>query len=98
MPDGRREILHIDRLCNECGNCKSFCPYASAPYLDKLTLFEDEESFNISSQKGFLILDNDTVRVRLDKTEDIDLTKPNDLDKDIEVFIMTVIKDIEMYR
>ena len=45
-----------------------------------------------------MILDNDTVRVRLDKTEDIDLTKPNDLDKDIEVFIMTVIKDIEMYR
>lgn len=98
MPDGRREILHIDRLCNECGNCRSFCPYASAPYLDKLTLFEDRESFDISTQKGFYILDDHTVRVRLDKVEDIDLDQPNDLSKDEEVFIMTVMKNIDLYR
>ena len=98
MPDGRREILHIDRLCNECGNCKSFCPYASAPYLDKLTFFEDQESFDTSAQKGFMILDDHTVRVRLDDVKDIDLNAPNDLSKDMEVFIMTVMKDIDMYR
>ena len=98
MPDGRREILHIDRLCNECGNCRSFCPYASAPYLDKLTFFEDEESFDISAQKGFLILGENKVRVRLDKTEDIDLSLPNDLDNDVEALILTVIKDIALYR
>ena len=98
MPDGRREILHIDRLCNECGNCRSFCPYASAPYLDKFTFFEDEESFDVSSQKGFLILDDHTVRVRLDGVEDIDLDKPNDLPKDVEVLILTVMKDVDLYR
>ena len=98
MPDGRREILHLDRLCNECGNCKSFCPYDSAPYLDKFTFFEDAESFDVSSQKGFLILDDHTVRVRLDAVEDIDLDQPNDLPKDVEVLIMTVIKDIDLYR
>ena len=98
MPDGRREILHIDRLCNECGNCRSFCPYDSAPYLDKLTFFEDEESFDISAQKGFLILGDHTVRVRLDKVEDIDLDQPNDLDKDIEVLILTVMKDTALYK
>lgn len=97
MPDGRREILHIDRLCNECGNCRSFCPYDSAPYLDKLTLFEDRESFDNSAQKGFLILGGRKVRVRLDKVEDIDLDKPNTLDKDTEVFIMTVMKNVGMY-
>ena len=98
MPDGRREILHIDRLCNECGNCRSFCPYASAPYLDKFTFFEDEESFDVSSQKGFLILDDHTVRVRLDEVKDIDLDKPNDLPKDVEVLILTVMKDVDLYR
>lgn len=98
MPDGRREILHIDRLCNECGNCRSFCPYDSAPYLDKLTLFEDEESFNVSRQKGFLILDDHTVRVRLDQVEDIDLDKPNDLCKDLEVLILTVIRNMKLYK
>ena len=98
LPDGRREILHLDRLCNECGNCRSFCPYDSAPYLDKLTLFEDAESFERSTQKGFLILDDHTVRVRLDGTEDIDLDQPNSLSRDMEVFIMTVMKDIDLYK
>ena len=72
MPDGRREILHIDQLCNECGNCASFCPYASAPYKDKLTLFKDEASFIDSENKGF-VFTSDGVKVRLDeRTADID--------------------------
>ena len=98
MPDGRREVLHLDRLCNECGNCRSFCPYASAPYLDKFTFFEDAQSFDVSTQKGFLILDDHTVRVRLDGVSDVDLDKPNDLPKDVEVLILTVMKDVDMYK
>ena len=90
MPDGRREILHIDRLCNECGNCATFCPYASAPYKDKLTLFKDEEGFNDSENKGFLFLDDHTVRVRLDDVTDVDLDSVNELSKDMEVLILTV--------
>ena len=34
----KHQIIHVDYMCNECGNCKSFCPYDSAPYLDKFTL------------------------------------------------------------
>ena len=90
MPDGRREILHIDRLCNECGNCATFCPYASAPYKDKLTLFMDDEGFNSSTNKGFLFLDDHTVRVRLDSEFDADLDQPNTLSRDLEVLILTV--------
>ena len=26
MPDGRRQVIHVDRMCNECGNCTQFCP------------------------------------------------------------------------
>ena len=98
LPDGRREVMHIDRLCNECGNCRSFCPYASAPYLDKFTFFEDAQSFDVSTQKGFLILDDHTVRVRLDEVSDVDLDKPNDPPKDVEILILTVMKDVDMYK
>lgn len=93
MPDGRREILHIDRLCNECGNCKSFCPYASAPYQDKLTLFKDIEDFEDSANKGFVSLGGSRVRVRLDEVFDVDLDEKNELSRDMELFIMTVLKE-----
>ena len=35
----QEQIVHVDKMCNECGNCAVFCPYASAPYKDKFTLF-----------------------------------------------------------
>ena len=95
LPDGRREILHIDRLCNECGNCKTFCPYASAPYKDKLTLFMDIDGFNDSENKGFVPLGENKVRVRLDSVFDVDLNGKNDLSKDMELFILTVLENFK---
>jgi len=64
--DGRPQIVHIDFMCNECGNCEVFCPYSSAPYLDKLTFYITEEDFNNSDNSGFLPLEDGTVRVRQD--------------------------------
>lgn len=63
-----RQIIHVDRMCNECGNCLTFCPYASAPYKDKFTLFNTLNDFNDSSNSGFLLLDEATqqFKVRLD--------------------------------
>ena len=95
---GKKEpqILHLDYLCNECGNCASFCPYASAPYKDKFTLFENQKDFADSSNQGFYVtnLKKKQVMVRLSGTEKkYDLTKETDLDKDIEVLILTVLKD-----
>jgi len=51
---------------NECGNCKSFCPYASAPYKDKFTLFANEKDMADSKNDGFVVLDkeNKTCKVR----------------------------------
>jgi len=51
------QILHIDGMCNECGNCATFCPYSSDPYKAKLTLFWSEKEFQESSNSGFLIID-----------------------------------------
>ena len=51
------QIVHVDYMCNECGNCKSFCPYDSAPYLDKFTLFANEADMENSKNEGFVVLD-----------------------------------------
>ncbi len=50
------QIIHVDYMCNECGNCKSFCPYASAPYKDKFTLFASPEDMENSTNDGFAVL------------------------------------------
>ena len=60
------QVIHVDYMCNECGNCKSFCPYASAPYKDKFTLFANEKDMAESKNDGFVVLDkeNKTCKVR----------------------------------
>ena len=50
------QILHIDSLCNECGNCETFCPHEGAPYKDKFTLFSSVDDLNQSKNNGFVIL------------------------------------------
>lgn len=56
----KRQILHVDALCNECGNCRSFCPWDSAPYRDKFTLFREEEELKESGRQGFAVTDRET--------------------------------------
>ena len=93
LPDGRHQILHVDRMCNECGNCAIFCPYDSAPYRDKFTLFMTKEGFDESvNNSGFLPLGGRKVLVRLNgKVFETDLDAKNDLPADVEVFILTVL-------
>jgi putative selenate reductase len=50
------QVLHIDGLCNECGNCETFCPYEGSPYFDKPTLFWSDDDFSNSSNDGFMIV------------------------------------------
>lgn len=58
------QIVHIDRMCNECGNCLVFCPYASRPYKEKWTVFSTENEFDGSANDGFIKL-ADGYKVRL---------------------------------
>ena len=46
------QILHIDALCNECGNCGLFCPYEGEPFRGKPTLFVDREAMLASRNIG----------------------------------------------
>ncbi len=94
LPDGSRQILHIDQMCNECGNCAVFCPYDSAPYRDKFTLFATRETMDeTANAAGFLPLGGNRVLVRLDgATAQYDLSDPaNGLPASVEVLILTVL-------
>jgi len=93
--DGRPQIVHIDFMCNECGNCEVFCPYLSAPYLDKLTFYTESEDFDNSNNSGFYPLPNGSVRVRLDgKIQDTrdGSGLPSDVWKVIEASLIKINK------
>ncbi|MBC5740187.1 selenate reductase [Blautia sp. 2744] len=91
------QILHIDYMCNECGNCRSFCQYAGAPYKDKFTLFATEEDMEDSTNNGFTVLDAETkeVLVRIgDRQEKVKADQPSEiLNEDLGKLICTVIND-----
>ena len=90
LSDGRHQILHIDKMCNECGNCTQFCPYASEPCHDKFTLFQTKEDMIDSHNAGVLFLGGDKVLVRLSDVKEYDLSQPNELPQQIENLILTV--------
>ena len=86
------QILHVDRMCNECGNCAVFCPYDSAPYLEKLTLFATEAEFDGSKNRGFLPLGGGRYKLRLDNVRTVTPGKDS-IDADVERIIRAVEKD-----
>ena len=91
------QILHIDYMCNECGNCRSFCQYAGAPYKDKFTLFATEEDMEDSTNNGFTVLDAETkeVLVRIgDRQKKVKADQPSEiLSENLGKLICTVIND-----
>jgi putative selenate reductase len=62
-PDGifqvtqKYQVIHIEDLCNECGNCATFCPTAGAPYKDKPHLSLRPEGFD-HLKKGYYLANN----------------------------------------
>ena len=91
----KAQIIHVDGMCNECGNCEVFCPYKGGrPYKDKFTLYWSEEDFLDSTNEGFLPLEGTQVKVRLDgKVETVDIAGETDLSADTVAVIRTVLKD-----
>jgi putative selenate reductase len=90
MADGSHQILHVDKMCNECGNCTQFCPYDSEPSRDKFTLFQTAEDMDDSKNAGVLFLSDTRVRVRLFEVKEYDLAGKNELPADLEKLILTI--------
>ncbi|MCI8833962.1 MAG: putative selenate reductase subunit YgfK [Ruminococcus sp.] len=92
-------IVHIDYMCNECGNCRSFCPYSSAPYQDKFTLFANEADFENSKNAGYVVLDRARmdVKVRLGgRVKSYCLTEAGcDLYDGLKQVILTIDKEYD---
>jgi putative selenate reductase len=95
------QILHVDGMCNECGNCATFCPYSSEPYKVKLTLFWSDEEFQGSENSGFVLLGSGpeaVFKLRLDgqitQIKFDDLGRPDGpVDESIAAFLWTVFKE-----
>ena len=60
----KHQVIHVDYMCNECGNCRSFCPWDSAPYLDKFTLFANEADMETARTRAsrFLMQQQESAR------------------------------------
>ncbi len=64
------QVLHIDRLCNECGNCDTFCPYEGAPYKEKFTLYDTLEDFEAGKNEGLVFThDGSAFTIRINKKD-----------------------------
>ncbi len=48
-----RQILHLDDLCNDCGNCATFCVHEGKPYQDKPRLYFREDTWRAEAQNAF---------------------------------------------
>ena len=62
----QHQVVHVDGMCNECGNCAVFCPWSGRPFKDKLTLFWSAEDMGNSENQGFLPQADGIFLVRLD--------------------------------
>ena len=52
---GRQQYLVLSELCNECGNCMTFCPENGDPAVVKPRLYTDADVFNGRDGQGFLV-------------------------------------------
>ncbi|MFW6082619.1 MAG: FAD-dependent oxidoreductase, partial [Chloroflexota bacterium] len=61
----RRQILHVEDFCNDCGNCTTFCVHQGQPFADKPRLFLDADDFERAEDNAFHIeVDDDGWTIR----------------------------------
>lgn len=74
------QVVNIGDFCNECGNCKTFCPTEGAPWHDKPRVFLNINSFKKGKEGFFMnkIGDNKLVMIYKHEDEIRTLTKEND--------------------
>lgn len=92
----KEQVVHVDKMCNECGNCAVFCPYASSPYKDKFTVFASEADMADSQNPGFCVLDAAAgkVKIRLGDAEyETVLAQDTTTYGPIKALIETILKD-----
>ncbi|NLO84379.1 MAG: putative selenate reductase subunit YgfK [Clostridiales bacterium] len=92
----KEQVVHVDKMCNECGNCTVFCPYISNPYKDKFTLFASPADMKESTNAGFCVLDSEAGKVKVRIGDDEYESVLNDDQRTIaplKAIMQTVISD-----
>lgn len=94
----QRQILHVDAMCNECGNCRTFCPWGGAPYME-FTLFANEDDFMNSENQGFAVIDKQSgfCKVRLDGRVLTTMLRSDEdtIPEELRRFMKAVVKDYD---
>jgi putative selenate reductase len=65
----RLQVALLADLCNECGNCTTFCPTSGSPYRDKPRIYLESEEFETETHNAFMVertADVWTIRGRFD--------------------------------
>ncbi len=63
--EGRQQYFVLAELCNECGNCLTFCPEIGDPAVVKPRLYTELSRFEAGDRPGFLVsAEADRVGVR----------------------------------
>ena len=90
------QIVHIDGMCNECGNCAVFCPSAGRPYKDKITVFWTEADFIDSTNVGFLRVADNKFKVRIENGNIVEHTLgDNNISDTLAKFLKTLLANYE---
>ena len=97
IADSIPQIIHIDGMCNECGNCGVFCPHIGNPYKDKLTLFWSEDDFNDSTNKGIMFLNENEILVRDENQNEFKCNAKSDKLSDIYKNIISALQKYYKY-
>ena len=67
--EGRQQYFVLAELCNECGNCMTFCPEDGDPAQIKPKLYTDAGVFASRQDQGFLIADGKIVDSRSNEAD-----------------------------
>lgn len=93
----RKFSVHIDDMCNECGNCAYHCVDKKKPYKDNFTIFKNVYDMKDSTNRGFALISKEPLKaqVRFDGKEFDYVDGENTLPKEIALLIKTIVRDYE---
>jgi len=91
------QIVHIENMCNECGNCHMFCPKGGLPYIKKTTIFNDREEYNNSKNIGLLRIGENEFLLREEDREYIYQVNSREDKSKLELTVESILKDYPYY-